>query len=214
MFLVVGTPNLPRFARRDDSQSTFPPVSGVDVDVSRFLSTASRDDRRRAEFEQFVAGSTNSLLRTAYLLVGDLAESEDLVQECFVAVAKRWPRVRSMEHPRAYARRVLLNLALDGSARRSRRRLELERSDTIDERFDERSSGELTAVDSRSELVAALARLPPRQRAVLVLRYFEDLSESETAAALQCSIGTVKSTASRALARLQSAMTTPSKQES
>jgi RNA polymerase sigma factor (sigma-70 family) len=119
-----------------------------------------------------------------------------------------------MEHPRAYARRVLLNLALDGSARRSRRRLELERSDTIDERFDERSSGELTAVDSRSELVAALARLPPRQRAVLVLRYFEDLSESETAAALQCSIGTVKSTASRALARLQSAMTTPSKQES
>jgi len=182
--------------------------------VSRFLSTASRDDRRRAEFEQFVAGSTNSLLRTAYLLVGDLAESEDLVQECFVAVAKRWPRVRSMEHPRAYARRVLLNLALDGSARRSRRRLELERSDTIDERFDERSSGELTAVDSRSELVAALARLPPRQRAVLVLRYFEDLSESETAAALQCSIGTVKSTASRALARLQSAMTTPSKQES
>jgi RNA polymerase sigma-70 factor (sigma-E family) len=176
--------------------------------VNRFLSTASRDDRRRAEFERFLADSTDSLLRAAYLIVGDLAESEDLVQECFVTVAKRWPRVRSMDHPRAYARRVLLNLALDGSARRSRRRLELEGSGTIDEGCDERSTGELTAVDTRSELVAALATLPPRQRAVLVLRYFEDLSESETAAALQCSVGTVKSTASRALARLQSTLTT------
>ena len=182
--------------------------------MNRFPFTAGRDDRRRVEFEQFVADSTDSLLRTAYLVVGDLAESEDLVQECFVIVAKRWPRVRSMEHPRAYARRVLLNLALDGSARRSRRRLELEQADTIDERFDERSSGELTAVDTRSALVAALARLPPRQRAVLVLRYFEDLSESETAAALQCSVGTVKSTASRALARLQSTLTTTAIKES
>ena len=182
--------------------------------MNRFPSSAGRDQRRRAEFEQFVAGSTDSLLRSAYLLVGDLAESEDLVQECLVTVAKRWPRVRSMEHPRAYARRVLLNLALDGSTRRSRRRRELERADTIDEGLDERSTGELTAVDVRSELVAALATLPPRQRAVLVLRYFEDLSESETAAALQCSVGTVKSTASRALARLQSTLTTPVTKES
>ncbi len=181
--------------------------------MNRFLSTASCDDRRRAEFEQFVADSTDPLLRTAYLVVGDLAESEDLVQECFAIVAKRWPRVRAMEHPRAYARRVLLNLALDGSARRSRRRLELERSDTIDERSDERSSGELMAVHIRSELVAALATLPPRQRAVLVLRYFEDLSESDTAEALQCSIGTVKSSASRALTRLQATLTsTPIKE--
>jgi RNA polymerase sigma-70 factor (sigma-E family) len=182
--------------------------------VNRFPFTAGRDDLRRAEFEQFVAGSTDSLLRTAYLVVGDVAESEDLVQECFVIVAKRWPRVRSMEHPRAYARRVLLNLALDGSARRSRRLLELDQSDTLEERFDERSSGQLTAIDVRSELVAALAGLPPRQRAVLVLRYFEDLSESDTAAALQCSVGTVKSTASRALARLQSTLTTIATKES
>jgi RNA polymerase sigma-70 factor (sigma-E family) len=182
--------------------------------VNRFPFTAGRDDRRRAEFEQFVADSTDALLRTAYLVVGDLAESEDLVQECFVTVAKRWPRVRSMEYPRAYARRVLLNLALDGSARRSRRRLELAQADTIHEQFDERSSGELTAVDTRSELAAALGRLPPRQRAVLVLRYFEDLSEADTAAALQCSVGTVKSTASRALARLQSSLTTTVTKES
>jgi RNA polymerase sigma-70 factor (sigma-E family) len=182
--------------------------------VSRFLSTAGRDQRRQAEFEQFVAGASGSLLRTAYLVIGDLAESEDLVQECFVTIAKRWPRVRSMEHPHAYARRVLLNLALDGSARRSRRRLELEQADTIGDRSDERSSGELTAVDLRSELVAALASLPPRQRAVLVLRYFEDLSEAETAAALHCSIGTVKSSASRALTRLQATLTTTATKES
>jgi RNA polymerase sigma-70 factor (sigma-E family) len=182
--------------------------------VNRFPFTVGRDDRRRVEFEQFVADSTDALLRTAYLVVGDLTESEDLVQECFVTIAKRWPRVRAMEHPRAYARRVLLNLALDGSARRSRRRLELEHATSLDERFDERSSGELIAVDTRSALVAALARLPPRQRAVLVLRYFEDLSESETAAALQCSVGTVKSTASRALARLQSTLTTTAIKES
>jgi RNA polymerase sigma-70 factor (sigma-E family) len=200
----------PAVCNEEVVRSTFHSVRGVDVHVSRFPFTASRDDPRRAEFEQFVARSTDSLLRTAYLVVGDLAESEDLVQECFVIVAKRWPRVRSMEHPRAYARRVLLNLALDGSARCSRRRLELEQSDTIDERFDERSSGELTAVDARSELVAALASLPPGQRAVLVLRYFEDLSESETAAALQCSVGT----ASRALARLQSTLTTTATKES
>jgi RNA polymerase sigma-70 factor (sigma-E family) len=181
--------------------------------VNRFSFGAGRDDRRRVEFEQFVADSTDTLLRTAYLVVGDLAESEDLVQECFVTVAKRWPRVRSMEYPRAYARRVLLNLILDGSARRSRRQLELEQSETLDERFDERSSGELTAVDTRSVLVTALAQLPPRQRAVLVLRYFEDLSESETAAAMQCSVGTVKSTASRALGRLQSALTTTAMKE-
>jgi RNA polymerase sigma-70 factor (sigma-E family) len=169
-----------------------------------------RSDRRREEFERFVAESTDPLLRTAYLVVGDLDEAEDLVQECFIAVARRWPRVRSMDHPRAYARRVLMNLALDGSARRSRRSLELEPSAEL---VDDRSVHELTAVDTRSELVQALATLPPRQRAVLVLRYFEDLSETQTAAALECSVGTVKSTASRGLARLQSTLTEPMTKE-
>ena len=65
------------------------------------MSTA---DRRRAEFERFVAESTEPLLRAAYLVVGDLTEAEDLVQECLIKVARRWPRVRTMEHPRAYAR--------------------------------------------------------------------------------------------------------------
>jgi RNA polymerase sigma-70 factor (sigma-E family) len=161
-----------------------------------------REDRARGEFERFVDGATDGLLRTAYLVVGDLGEAEDLVQESLLRVAKRWPRVRAMDHPVAYARRMLFNLALDGSCRRSRRRLELSGDPTI-ERADETSAGELGQVETQSELVAALAALAPRQRAVIVLRYFVDLSEAEVAATLGCSAGTVKSTASRGLARLE-----------
>ena len=160
---------------------------------------------RRAEFEQFVAQSSNGLLRTAYLVVGDLPEAEDLVQDCLLVVARRWPRVCSMEQPRAYARRVLLNLALDGSKQRSRHRHELG-GDPPTDGPDETSTNELSAIDSRSELIQALSALPPRQRAVLVLRYFEDLSEAQVAATLGWSVGTVKSSASRGLARLQQAL--------
>jgi len=71
----------------------------------------NRSERRRAEFEQFVIESSPALLRTAYLVAWDLTEAEDLVQECLLAVARRWPRVRGMEHPHAYARRMLINLA-------------------------------------------------------------------------------------------------------
>jgi len=154
---------------------------------------------RRRDFDRFVADNTNGLLRTAYLIVGDLHEAEDLVQETLFKVARRWPKVRAMEHPAAYARQILVNLALRGSPKRSRRRAELS----------ETSPGEPAApapLDRHDELHAALAALPPRQRAVLVLRYFLDLSEAEVAGALQCSLGTVKSTASRGLARLEQAL--------
>jgi RNA polymerase sigma-70 factor (sigma-E family) len=171
--------------------------------------TARRAVTARAEFEQFVADSGDALLRTAYLVVWDLPEAEDLVQECLLTVARRWPRVRSMDHPPAYARRVLINLALDGAGRRSRRRAELERpadSPELAAAAGQESTAEIGVIDLRSELVQALGTLPPRQRAVLVLRYFEDLSEAQTAAALGCSVGTVKSSASRGLTRLQSAI--------
>jgi RNA polymerase sigma-70 factor (sigma-E family) len=136
----------------------------------------------RHDFDRFVADNANGLLRTAYLIVGDLHEAEDLVQETLLKVARRWARVSRMDHPAAYARR-------------SRHRSELS----------EAHHGEPAApaaLDPHDELHVALAALPPRQRAVLVLRYFLDLPESEVAAALQCSLGTVKSTASRGLARL------------
>jgi RNA polymerase sigma-70 factor (sigma-E family) len=168
----------------------------------------SRAQLSRDEFERFVAESTDTLLRTAYLVVWDLPEAEDLVQECLLSVARRWPRVRTMEHPLAYARRVLVNLALDGSGRRSRRRRELEHPghSALEGRPDDRSGRELSGVDARSELIQALGTLPPRQRAVLVLRYFEDLSEAQAAAVLGCSLGTVKSTASRGLTRLEAVL--------
>jgi RNA polymerase sigma-70 factor (sigma-E family) len=151
----------------------------------------------RHDFDRFVADSADALLRTAYLIVWDLPEAEDLVQETLLKVARRWPRVSRMEHPAAYARRILVNLALDGNLNRSRRRLELSARRPGD------TAATAAALDTHDELYAALVALPPRQRAVLVLRYFLDLPEAEVAAALECSLGTVKSTASRGLARLE-----------
>jgi DNA-directed RNA polymerase specialized sigma24 family protein len=79
----------------------------------------------RQEFERFVTDRSGSLLQTAYLMAGNLAEAEDLVQETLLRVARHWPKVRAMEYPAAYARRVLVNVALDGAERRARRAGEL-----------------------------------------------------------------------------------------
>jgi RNA polymerase sigma-70 factor (sigma-E family) len=160
------------------------------------------------EFERFVAEWTDPLVRTAYLMARDLAEAEDLVQETLLRVARRWPRVRAMDHPAAYARRILVNLAIDGAERRARRTGELSvaGSQRTADLADSRAERDLRAVDVQEELLRALAGLPPRQRAVIVLRYWEDLPETEVAAILGCSAGTVKSTASRGLARLRNAV--------
>jgi RNA polymerase sigma-70 factor (sigma-E family) len=162
-------------------------------------------DHRRADFETFVAASTDALLRTAYLIAGDLQDAEDLVQETLLKVARRWPRVRRMEQPVAYARRILVNLALDDAGRRTRRRRELT-GDALHDRCDEADAAR--GFETHDELLSALAALPPRQRTTLVLRYFLDLPEAEVAAAMKCSLGTVKSTAARGLARLEQAMRT------
>ena len=161
-------------------------------------------DQVRGEFERFVATSSERLLRTAYLVVRDGALAEDLVQECLFRVARRWYRVRSMEHPYAYARQD----PGQPDPRRGqgpdapqfgagRRRVAVK---TVTTR---RPARALAEVDAAAELVDALGRLAPRQRAALVLRYFEDLSEAQTAEAMGCSVGTVKSTTSRALERLR-----------
>ncbi|MGP0029653.1 MAG: sigma-70 family RNA polymerase sigma factor [Acidimicrobiales bacterium] len=146
------------------------------------MTRPTRRDRARDQFEQFVAANSAGLLRTAYLVVWDGAAAEDLVQECLLQVARRWPRVRSMEHPVAYARRVLVNLALDGAARRQRHGSELDGANPpADERHDEAAARALAAVETSADLIGILGSLPPRQRAVLVLRYFDDLSEAQTA---------------------------------
>ena len=155
-----------------------------------------------ADFDKFVAAHVDDLLRTAYLIVWDEGEAEDLVQECLLKVARRWPRVRRMEHPQAYARRILVNLALDGARRRAQRRRELEPgTPPILSAIDP-----LQTIETRAELLQALGQLHERQRAVLVLRYFSDLTEAQVADVLGCSPGTVKSSASRGLARLREAL--------
>ncbi len=164
-----------------------------------------RAGQGRREFERFVTDWTDHLLRTGYLMAWDLAEAEDLVQETLLRVARRWNRVRSMDHPHSYARRILVNLAIDSAERRARHRGELG-APRLAEHKDKRAERELGAVDTQAELLAALARLPVRQRAVIVLRYWEDLPEAEVAVILGCSRGTVKSTASRGLVRLREAL--------
>lgn len=157
---------------------------------------------------------TRELLRTACLITWDDAEAEDLVQECLLRVSSRWRRVRVMDMPLAYARRVLINLALGGRDRRSRRRVELRGPDHhgaavaggVDDRVDPNAQAALHVLGEWSEVIEALGQLAPQQRTVLVLRYVDDLSEAQVAELLGCSIGTVKSRASRGLARLRELM--------
>lgn len=151
-----------------------------------------------ASFDDFVAANTAGLLRTAYLVTSDEGEAEDLVQECLLRVAKRWRRIRVMDQPLAYSRQVLVRLAFRGSKQRARRRSELD-SDLIEIGV---VSAPIELLGTREELRAALRQLAPRQRAVLVLRYFNDFSEAQIAEALDCPPGTVKSTISRSLAQL------------
>jgi RNA polymerase sigma-70 factor (sigma-E family) len=168
-----------------------------------------------ASFDEFVRAHAGGLLRTACLITWDDAEAEDLVQECLLRVSVRWRRVQGMDMPLAYARRILVNLALAGRGRRSRRRAELvgdELNPASDDQVDVNAEALLGTLSARSELLDALGRLTTQQRTVLVLRYFEDLSEAQVADLLGCSIGTVKSSASRGIARLR-ALLTASKSE-
>ncbi|HEY3834229.1 MAG TPA: SigE family RNA polymerase sigma factor [Acidimicrobiia bacterium] len=165
----------------------------------------TRDARR--QFDAFVRDSTSGLVRTAYLLTFDLAEAEDLAQETFTRVAARWDSIRHMEHPRAYARRVLVHLVYDGASRRARWRAELSAATHDDARgfepADRSASAPFARIDDMTVLQRALAALPEVQRAVLVLRYFEDLTEAQIADLLGCSPGTVKKATWRAMARLR-----------
>jgi len=153
----------------------------------------------RTSFDDFVLQHADGLLRTAFLITMDRQEAEDLVQECLYSLSRRWGRVAAMDYPVAYARRALINLALQRSEGRRRRRTELE-TDVPDPGL---PSAELELVVTRDELRGALRQLTPRQRAILVLRYFSDLSETQVAEALGCSVGTVKSTASRSLGQMR-----------
>ncbi len=166
-----------------------------------------REERRA--FERLVAQASEGLRRTAFLMTWDAQEADDLVQVTWATVARQWPRVSRMDHPVAYARRVLTNAAIDGRRQRERRRLEVPLSGTDGrEPADAAADRALRAVDDQHDLRLALSGLSTRQRTVLVLRYWEDLPEQEVAELLGCSVGTVKSTASRALAQLRENLAT------
>ncbi len=150
---------------------------------------------RGDDFDEFVRGTSTRLLRTAVLLTGDRQAAEDLVQEVYERVYVRWRWVRE---PEPYARRALASLVANRWRRKSRKP-EVALADQHDQPTPDGSEG----VVIRDQLISALQTLPPRQRAVVVLRYYEDLTEAQTAEALGCSLGTVKSQTSRALDKLR-----------
>ncbi len=111
----------------------------------------------KRRFEALVAGTTDALFRTGYLMTGDAGDAEDLVQETFIRVARRWHRLESMDHPAAYARRILINLVLDGAERRSRQRAELEPPGSRGEPADESATRALRGIEDLAEFRWALA---------------------------------------------------------
>lgn len=182
------------------------------ADTRRVVSTLSVEEIRGAPwggqaspgqgtFEEFVTGTAGRLLRTAVFLVYDRHLAEDLVQMTYERVARRWSRIGRSAHPEAYARKVLVNLAIDDRKWRARRR---------DLPFG--SIADLEQIAGRAEayvtdgLDDALAGLPAKQRAVVVLRYWCDLSEQEIAETLGISRGTVKSHTARAMTALRQTM--------
>ncbi|HET7071249.1 MAG TPA: SigE family RNA polymerase sigma factor [Nocardioides sp.] len=150
----------------------------------------SGPDRGQEGFEEFVAARRPALLRSAYLLTGSHHDAEDLVQTTLLRVVPKWSRIAA--HPEPCVRRVLARESV--SRWRGRRWRERSVADLPEIVSDERP-------DDRGALLAALSTLSPRQRAVLVLRYFDDCTEAGTAEALGISLGAVKSHARDGLAR-------------
>lgn len=148
------------------------------------------------EFVEFAQASSGGLLHAAYLLTGDRHAAEDAVQAALVRTFAAWSRVRR-DDAFAYARRVLVNYVTD----RWRRRLREYATDELPERPSRTDLAEEVAL--RQWLIGALASLTLRERAVIIMRYFFDLSEAAVADDLGVSLGTVKSTSSRALAKLR-----------
>jgi RNA polymerase sigma-70 factor (sigma-E family) len=150
-------------------------------------------------FEEFVAAYAAHLMRLSYALCGDRGRAEDAMQDALERVYLRWHRIAD---PVPYARQVVLNATRDGWRRWGRR--ERYQAEAAEIAVDDATA----FVDDWDVLLRALRTLPHGQRAVLLLRYWEDLSEAETAAALGCSVGTVKSQTHRAMQRLRELLPT------
>ena len=157
--------------------------------------------RDEASYVEFVSARWAALYRLAFLLAGNETAADDLLQTSLTKAFVSWDKVQRSESPDAYVRRIVVNTAISEGRRRSRRR------EVISWQLPEPAGPALDdLVVDRAAVWPLVAVLPPRQRAVVVLRYYEDLSEAEIAAVLGCAPGTVKSQASAALRNLRVAV--------
>lgn len=157
-------------------------------------------------FREFIDARAGALLRTAFLLTGDHGHAEDLLQNALIRAHRHWRRVYKDGQPEAYVRKILVNLNTDRWRRRSSHEVAtVAASEGGGRGRSEPAVDPFAGYELREELWTALRGLPPKMRAALVLRYFEDLTEAQTAQLLGCSVGTVKSQCSRGLERLRSA---------
>ena len=165
------------------------------------------DQRDEQEFREYFVARRDAVRRSAYLLCGDWHRADDLAQVAFVALHRRWHRIRDRAALDAYVRRTVVRAVIDESRRPWRReRFTGEVPDVPDTASGAPDVGDTVA--TRSALLGALAKVPPRQRAVLVLRYLEGLDVHGAAAALGCSEGTVKSQTARGLEALRAQLGT------
>ena len=153
--------------------------------------------RSEDEYREFVDSRAASLHRTAYLLCGDWHLADDLVQETFVHAFRHWRRVQQADNQNAYVKRIMIN---EFNRRWQRYGGLPVRADSDNQEVAVPDASDEVA--NRADLLRALLTLPPRQRATVVLRYLEGMSERETAAVMRCSEGTVKSQTARALSTL------------
>ena len=155
-------------------------------------------DRSVADLESFLAERGDHLVRAATLLTGSREAGEDLLQTALERVLRRWQRIEG--NPEGYIRRTMYHLAADSWRQQRSRARQLHLLRPV---LTQSAADQIATVDLRDSLVRLLMQLPPRQRAVIVARYFEQLTEAEAAEVLGCSIGTVKSAAARALFQLR-----------
>ena len=162
------------------------------------------DQREEQEFTAYFAARRDALRRTAYLICGDWYCADDLAQTAFVALHRRWHKIRDRAALDAYVRRTLMRAAIDESRRPWRREHSVE---VLPESSATATDDAVAdAVATRSTLVQGLQQVPPRQRAVLVLRFLEGQSVAAVAAALKCTEGTVKSQTARGLDTLRAVL--------
>jgi RNA polymerase sigma-70 factor (sigma-E family) len=160
--------------------------------------------RDPAAFAEFVAARSAALHRSAYLMVGERQLAQDLLQEALTKTYVAWPTLRDPAKAEAYTRKVITTTAISWYRRRS---WQERPSDAIPEApSDGRTDGLGDDLARREWVWSAIRSLPPRQRAAVVLRYYEDLTEAQTAAALGCAVGTVKSQVHAALATLRTTL--------